>query len=129
MSPALSPWIILPLTLASMLIVSAHVTLTQASDAPASRKRLRVANGWIMLITLPLLAAGVSLIAPERDPRLFVLTWTVVVLLVTVSVVIAAADVANTLRLVRRDRQRHVARLLARRRERDARGEPRSGGR
>jgi hypothetical protein len=116
MTPALSPWIILPLALACMLIVSAHVTITQTSEAPPSRKRVRMANGWVMLLTLPLLAAGVSLIAPERDPRLFVLTWTTVVFLVGLSVALAVIDAINTLRLVRRERRRHVDELLERRR-------------
>lgn len=112
MSPAFSPWIILPLALVAMLIVSAHVTITQASNAPASRRRLRVANGWVMLITLPLLAAGVSLLAPEKSPRLFVMTWVVVVLLLTLSILLALADAANTLRLVRDEKRRRAIEFI-----------------
>lgn len=111
MSPAVTPWIILPLALASMLIVSAHVTFLQASEAPPSRKRLRIANGWVMLLTLPLLAVGVSLVAPERQPRLFALTWVGVVFLLALSIALAILDAANTLRLVRLERQRHLVRF------------------
>ncbi len=112
MSPAFPPWIILPLALVAMLIVSAHVTLTQASAAPRSRKRLRIANGWVMLITLPLLAAGVSLVTPDRSPRLFVLTWIGVALLLTLSILLAMLDAANTVRLVRAEKHRQAIEFI-----------------
>lgn len=112
MSPAFSPWIILPLALVAMLIVSAHVTLTQASDAPPSRKRLRIANGWVMLITLPLLAAGVSLVTVDQNPRLFVLTWIGVTLLLTLSILLAVLDAVNTVRLVRAEKRRQALEFI-----------------
>lgn len=108
-----SPWIILPLTLVGMLIVSAHVTIIQHTPAHPTRRRLRICNGWIMLITLPLLGAGVSLVSPSRQPRLFALTWLTVILLLIVSILIALADTLNTIRLTRADRRRHLESLFS----------------
>jgi len=106
MSVALSPFVIVPLALMAMLIVSAHVTITQASNAPASRKRIRIANGWVMLLALPLIAAGVSLVSAETQPRLFLIVWICVILLLALSVFLAILDATNTLRLARHARQR-----------------------
>lgn len=108
MSVALPPLVILPLALVAMLIVSAHVTITQASDAPPSRRRIRIANGWVMLIAIPLIAAGISFVSAETQPRLFTLTWLAVMLLLTMCVFLALADVLNTVRLAREERRRHI---------------------
>jgi len=110
----ITPWITLPLALAAMLAVSAHVTATQHSSAPASRRRIRVCNGWVMLITIPLIAAGVSLLTHDRDPRLFTLTWAAVVLLLLLTITLAAADVLNTVRIARAERRQHLVELAKR---------------
>jgi len=96
-----------------MLIVSAHVTIIQHTPAHATRRRLRVCNGWIMLIILPLLGAGVSLVSASRQPRLFALTWLTIILLLIVSILIALADTLNTIRRTRADRRRHLENLLS----------------
>ncbi len=108
MEPALSPWITLPLTLAAMLAVSAHVTITQHSPAPASRKRIRVANGWVMLLTLPLFAAGISFVSAESQPRLFALVWLGVVGLLVLSITLAVIDALNTARITRIEKQNQL---------------------
>ncbi len=108
MTAVLPPLVTIPLALVAMLLVSAHVTLTQASHAPPSRKRIRVANGWVMLLALPLLAAGTSLVSADRQPRLFALTWLVVILLLVLAVMLALLDVLNTVRLARVDRRRNL---------------------
>ena len=97
-----------------MLAVSAHVTVTQHSRAPASRRRIRVCNGWIMLLTIPLIAAGVSLVSAPQSPRLFTLTWAAVVLLLVLSIALAAADALNTIRIARNDRRRDLIELAKR---------------
>lgn len=108
MTAVLPPLVTIPLALMAMLLVSAHVTITQASSAPPSRKRIRIANGWVMLIALPLLAAGMSLVSADRQPRLFALTWLVVVLLLVLAVALALLDVLNTVRLARLERRRNI---------------------
>ena len=106
MSVALSPFVSVPLALAAMLIVSAHVTITQSSDAPASRKRIRIVNGWVMLLALPLIAAGVSIVPSQSQPRLFLIVWICVILLLALSIFLAVLDATNTMRLAKIARQR-----------------------
>jgi len=110
----ITPWITLPLALAAMLAVSAHVTVTQHSRAPASRRRIRVCNGWVMLLTIPLIAAGVSLVSAPQSPRLFTLTWTAVVFLLALSITLALADALNTIRIARHEKRQHLIELAKR---------------
>lgn len=94
-----SPWIALPAALATMALLSLHMTALSRSDTPASRKRIRIANGWVMLLGIPLLAAGVSVISSDSQPRAFVLVWLATLGLLVISVLLAILDAANTLRL------------------------------
>ncbi len=107
MNGVLPALVTFPLALAAMLLVSAHVTATQQSGAPASRKRIRIVNGWVMLLTLPLIAAGLSVVSGDQ-PRLFTLVWLGVVLLLFLSIMLAILDALNTVRLAREDKRRNL---------------------
>lgn len=109
-----------------MVIVAVHLVSTEQSDQPASRKRIRIANGWVMLIVIPLLAAGFSLIDHQTSPRGFVLTWLGATGLLLVTVILALADIFNSIRIARisRKRLRDAATMLRVEIERaDRRGE------
>lgn len=111
-----SPWLVLPVVGALMLVVAAHIGSLQESDQPPSRVRIRVANGWVILLLLPLLGAGFGVINHAARPSLFFLTWLLVIGLLMVCVLLAIADVLNTLRLAqaaRREALRESAARLA----------------
>lgn len=99
---AISPWIVFPPALALMFLFAWHMVATGASVAPESRKRIRIANGWVMLLTIPLVAAGFSLVSADRQPRAFLLIWGAAIVLIFLTVALALADVVNTIRLARR---------------------------
>jgi hypothetical protein len=94
-----------------LLLVAFHAASTWRSDQPHSRRRIRLANACVMMLTLPLLMAGFSLIDHRAEPRLWTLVWLAAMALLTVNIALAMLDVANTLRLVRRARQRVKAAL------------------
>jgi len=100
----LPPVLIVPLAGLMMLAVAAHLSATERSDQPVSRKRIRLANGWVMLVTLPLLAAGFSLIDPRASERAFVLVWMGAIGLLGICVLLAFVDIGNNLRLSARTR-------------------------
>jgi len=102
----LSPWFVLPVAAVMMLAVAAHITVTEKSAQPRSRRRIRIANGWVMLVGVPLIAAGFSIISPEVNRRAFVLVWLMVMGLVLISLGLAGLDILNTMRLTLRDRRR-----------------------
>lgn len=100
-SGSLPAWIVIPVTIALMLIVAGAITIAARTTTPASRRRVRLANGWVMLLTMPLAAAGFTLIDSALQPRLFVKVWILVIGLISISVVLAILDILNTARLAR----------------------------
>ena len=107
MTDAVLPaWIVLPISVGLMMLVSAHMSRLKESHGPASRTRIRIANGWVMLFALGFTAAGFSLVSSNLRPRLFFIVWAVSLVLITTSVMLAMLDMMNTLRLMRRVRVR-----------------------
>ncbi len=102
--PLVSPWIGVPLGVAMMLVVAGHLLLLSDLCRPPSRRRIRQANGGIMLVLIPLLTAGFSLIDPAREPRLWVVVWLAALPMLWFVLMLAAADMLNTWRLLRKRR-------------------------
>lgn len=131
----LSPWVVFPPAIALMLVVcflQAHII---RSKGPASRRKIRTANGWVMLLAIPTLAAGFCLVSPSLTPRAFLLTWAAAVGLLCIAVLLAVLDMLNTWRLTagsRRDTVRAfgalgVARQRSDQRQSQARASDSSG--
>ncbi|MBL8991664.1 MAG: hypothetical protein JNJ48_08820 [Phycisphaerae bacterium] len=113
--PIASPWVAVPVVSVAMLLVAAHVLAIQRVPMPSSRRRIRTANGLLMLVALPLLAYAVSVV-PPADKRPFVLAWMSVMILVSMVLGLALVDIANNIRLFARARaelDRMAARGLA----------------
>lgn len=105
-------WITVPSAIVMMALVAGHAAATWRSDQPGSRKRIRLANACVMMLTLPLLTAGFSLIDHRTYPREWTIVWLAAMATLTVNIALAVLDVANTLRLLRRAQLR-VRRALA----------------
>jgi len=95
-APFIPAWITLPLAAASMLTVAAHLLVVERTSPRSVRRRIRLSNGWIMLIAIPLIAAGFSFIDPDAKPRMFLIVWSTIIGLVSISIALALADVVNT---------------------------------
>lgn len=106
--PILSAWIGVPLGVATLLLVAAHVALLSRVDMPESRRRIRRVNAWIMLVTIPV-AIYAFCVASPAAPRAFALSWMAVLGLVAIVLMLACMDMLNTLRLHRAE-QREVRR-------------------
>ena len=107
-------WFCVPVAAIMWLGVALHLRGTLRSDHPASRKRIRVANGILMLINLPLLAAGFSLIDPHTQAGWWVVVWLVAIALLAMSVALAVLDMVNTVRLARQGARDIARQTLAR---------------
>lgn len=105
-SSVLPAWFVIPLAAIVMLVVAAAIASASRHTTPASRRRIRLANGWIMLLTTPLAATGFALIDSSTNPRLFVKIWILVIGLLSISIVLAVLDMLNTARLARLASQR-----------------------
>lgn len=103
---AIAPiWVSGPLAMLTLLVVAAHLMAMRGAAMPESRRRIRTANGWLILITAPMLAIAFSVVSPQQ-PRQFALAWAVAMLLLTMVIIMAVVDMVNNMRLARLNRQK-----------------------
>jgi hypothetical protein len=95
---------VVPPALVLVIAVGAHMAGMRGREMPPSRRRIRTANGVLMLLTVPLTAFAFCAVSPT-DPRFFVLTWFAVVVMVGLVVAMAMADILNNLWLAHRHTQ------------------------
>lgn len=104
-------WAVFPLAMITLVVVGAHVfSVARATSMPASRRRIRLANGMVMMFTVPFAAQALAW-APVEHPRSFYI-WTFVAGLVVIVLLFALLDVVNSIRLWRVERHALRRRLL-----------------
>jgi hypothetical protein len=101
-TPFIPGYISLLLAAACMVAVAAHLLVVERRTKDELRRRIRLANGWVMLIGIPLIAAGFSFINPDEKPRMFLIVWLSIFGLVLISISLAFADMVNTAVTTRR---------------------------
>jgi hypothetical protein len=98
---------LLPASLAGVLaavlalLIAWHLRATHRAAMPESRRRIRLANGYLMILSMPLLAYCLGVASPA-SPRGFVLSWGSMVAVVGLVAMLAIADMLNNMRLARR---------------------------
>ena len=97
-------WLGVSMGLVVMVVVAGHAMALRGADVPASRRRIRQANAGLMLVLVPLLTAGTSLISAQRTPHLWMQVWLAALLLLGAVIAFAALDMVNTARLARHRR-------------------------
>lgn len=131
-TPVLPTWLAAALALPTMVVVAGHLIAMHrgARAMPESRRRLRLANGGLMLIAVPVIAMAFGVVTPA-DHRLFMSVWLLAMWLLGVIVVLAGVDAAITARLAAQERarlRRQIRRLreeaMAAHRDRADSGEP-----
>lgn len=104
--PALPPAVVLPAAVGVVAIVLWHLLRLRRTRMPPSRRRIRTANGVLMLLVAPLFAVGAGVLDHEQHTRAWVLTWLAVLALVWMCIVLALLDILNTMRLTAAHRRR-----------------------
>ncbi len=92
--------VVIPVALLAMIVVAGHLLVMRQSLLPPSRRRIRTANAVLMLALIPTMSVA---LAGSPSPRAFVVLWIVVTWLLGLVLMLAALDVANSLRLHRRE--------------------------
>lgn len=111
--PLAPAWIVFPMALAAMVVVAGHLSALARADMPASRRRIRRANGWLMMFLVVGMACAAGLATTQR---VFVMLWMFVAGLTGLVLILAWLDAVNSLRIHRRDRlqlQQHARQLVA----------------
>ncbi len=105
-STTLPMWAVLPLGVVTMLIIARHVMLLQDAPMPASRRRIRTANGLLMMGVTALLVYGLGVMrtgptaaASINEVRAFVTVWSVIAGLMPIVIGLAMLDAMNNVRL------------------------------
>jgi hypothetical protein len=111
--PIAPAWAILPVGILALIVVGLHVSRMLRSDMPPSRRRIRIANGVLMMFTIPLFAFALSLVDPASQQKLFAMTWMLNFCLMTLIFGVACFDILNNIRIYRVERaqlRREIAR-------------------
>jgi hypothetical protein len=97
--PLVNPAIVVPVGVVAMLVLAGHVLSLQYGEMPASRRRVRIANGLVMLFTAPLVTYAFGFATPA-EPRVFATVWMLVSGLLMIVLGLATVDVLNTYRIL-----------------------------
>lgn len=92
--------LVTPVAFLALLVLGMHVLSVARSDMPASRRRIRMANGMLMMFTVPLAVYAFGFASPDSGQgREFALAWMLVAGMLVLIIAVALLDVANTFRL------------------------------
>lgn len=111
--PIAPVWLVMPLAFVVLLMLITHMWLLRKDDMPASRKRIRIANGTLMMFATPLVAYALGVAVPAQG-RTFAFAWVAVTGIVVVVLFLAIMDMLNTWRLSLTERRAITGDVLAR---------------
>lgn len=97
-APMAPAWVVFPLAGFTLVVVMWHIAGVVRADLEPSRRRIRLANGGVMLALVPLIAYAFG-VATTSEPRWFAMSWLLVMGLLGLMIVLAIMDSANTARL------------------------------
>jgi len=106
--PIAPTWFVLPLAAIAMILQAGYLLALRElprGRMPPSRRRIRVAIGWLSLFAIPISAYGFG-IATTRDPGTFAMVWMVIIALIAMILMLAVLDTINTMRLHRNENDR-----------------------
>ncbi|MEQ8770846.1 MAG: hypothetical protein RIB60_10105 [Phycisphaerales bacterium] len=113
--PIAPAWIVLPLSAVALVVIAGYLVALRAAPTtevlPPSRRRIRMASGWVSMITVALLAYGFGVATPA-NARVFMLVWIAGTAMVGLVLMLAFIDLADSYR-IRRDADRARRRELA----------------
>ncbi len=101
--PFAPAWFVVPVGVFTLIVLVGHLLSLRGVQMPASRRRIRLATGFLMVLSAPLLIYGLAYVPPSRG-RIFILCWMAIAALVLVVLALAWIDVMNNLRLARLER-------------------------
>ncbi len=103
---------------ALVILLALYALWAQRAPMEASRRRLRIATSLVMMVLLGVLSVALTSVTPA-SPRMFLLAWSAVVLLVGLVLMLAVMDGFNTMRLYNAERAT-IARQVAMQMAKDA---------
>jgi hypothetical protein len=105
-------WIVLPMAIITLIVIAVHWVSLGSATMPAVRKRVRSACGLVMLLTVPVLAYGLGIVSTSH-PRVFSITWLLVMGLLIVVLLLAIVDMICVWREALADRRALMIQVMA----------------
>src|SRR6056297_2948910 len=99
--PIAPTWFVLPLAMIALILQAGYLMAIwqlPRDRMPASRRRIRIATGWLIMCAIPLSAYGFGIATPGQ-PGLFAIVWMAVIGLIAAVLLLAVLDALNTMRL------------------------------
>jgi drug/metabolite transporter (DMT)-like permease len=103
--PIAPTWFVLPLALIALVLQAGYLIAIRElgpDRMPPSRRRIRVATGWLSMFAIPLSAYGFGIARPS-EAGTFTVVWMLVIGLISAIVMLAVLDAINTIRIHRRE--------------------------
>ena len=101
--PLAPAWVVLPLAGIALVATAAHILALREAPRgalPESRRRIRIATGWVILVTIPLTAYAFGIAQPAKTGT-YLMVWMAVMALLGAILLLAMLDAINTVRLHR----------------------------
>ncbi len=101
-------WLVLPLAAVALLATAAHIVALREAPRgalPESRRRIRIATGWVIMAAIPLTAYAFGIATPARVGT-YMIVWMTVTALIGAILMLAMLDAMNTVRLHRAESRR-----------------------
>jgi uncharacterized protein involved in response to NO len=96
--PMAPRWAVITVSFLALLVIAIHILSLARTITHPSRKRIRIANGFLMMVGVVALAYAVGVASPDK-PRQFTLAWTSVMSMMVLIVGMACLDALNNVRL------------------------------
>lgn len=103
--PIAPTWFVLPLAMIALVLQAGYLIAIKElgpDRMPPSRRRIRVATGWLSMFAIPFSAYGFGIARPS-DAGTFTVIWMLVIGLIAAIVLLAVLDAINTMRLHRNE--------------------------
>lgn len=104
----------MPVAIAGGLVIVWYWLCLGRTGVPVSRRWIRRISIVFLLVSLPMLVRGMSVLDSRTNPGEYVATWMVAIVMVVLVMVTAVIDAANNLRIHRRMRQEVVEQAVRR---------------
>lgn len=120
-APILPAWLVLPVGVLTLLILAGHLlALSGDHEMDPQRRRIRMTNGILMMLTVPLICYGFGVATPDRT-RAFIYVWVLSAAMLFMIILVAGIDMLHSWNL-HRLQLRQVREQLVRSRAQDATG-------
>ncbi len=99
--PLLPQWLAVSAGALALLVIASHLlSLNYAADIDPRRRRIRMTNAVLMMITVPFISYGFGIATPSRG-RAYILVWAVTAGLLLMIILVALIDMLHSWQLHR----------------------------